>query len=91
MNVEQLAIMVATEYADANGYTDDPRAVGLVLAGMTIAAAASETVRGEILAGYLRELPVTADAIRGWARALDQAAAEEVRREVDGPDRTAPA
>lgn len=71
MTVEQAAIATATAYAEANGYDpDDRRAIGLVLAGMAIAAAASVEARKELVAGYLRELPQAEAAIRGWADRL---------------------
>jgi hypothetical protein len=82
VSVEQAAIEIATEYAAANGYErDDRTAVGLVLVGMAIGAAAGVPARKELVAGYLRQFPThVASAVFGWARRLNSAAAEEARR-----------
>jgi hypothetical protein len=76
MPVEQTAIEIATEYAMANGYAiDDRTAVGLVLAGMAIGAAAEAPARKELVAAYLRQFPThVAGAVMGWARRLSVAA-----------------
>jgi hypothetical protein len=74
--VEPAAIEAAREYAVANGYDrDDRRAVGLVLAGMAIAAASSDAALAEILVGYLAEFPGARASVEGWARAISAAAA----------------
>lgn len=76
VTVEQAAILAARAYASANGYApSDRRATGLVLAGMAIAASATPKARREIRRRYLEQLPAVADAIAGWTRWLDGAAA----------------
>lgn len=76
MTVEQEAIAIATEYAVANGYdVDDRSAVGLVLVGMAIGAAADVPTRKELVAGYIRQYPTdVAGAVFGWARRLNTGA-----------------
>jgi hypothetical protein len=56
------------------GYdVDDRTAIGLVLAGMAIAAAAGPDAQAVIVAGYLADLPLAEPSIRGWAALLDEA------------------
>lgn len=76
MNVlEQATIHAAQTYAEANGYSPDDRiAVGLVLAGMAIAASCSGEVRTAILRDYLAQNPAAVDPMRRWARFLEEAA-----------------
>jgi hypothetical protein len=73
MTVEQTAIRIATEYATANRYDVDRTAIGLVLAGMAIAAAAGPDAQAVIVAGYLADFPLAEPSIRGWAALLDEA------------------
>jgi len=76
LTVEQTAIAIATAYAEANGYdVNDRIAIGLVLAGMAIGAAAEAPARKELVAGYLRQFPLNvAGAVMGSARELNTAA-----------------
>lgn len=70
--VEARAIEVATAYAVANGYSrGDRTAIGLVLAGMAIAARCSEPIRIALVAGYDEQL--ASPKLNGWADYLDRA------------------
>jgi hypothetical protein len=76
--VEQAAIAIARRYAAANGYDPEDRtAVGLVLAGMAIAARASASAQVRIAEGYIRFWPETEQAINGWAEQLTAATRPE--------------
>lgn len=72
--LEVATIEVATSYAVANGYAPDDRtAVGLVLAGMAIAAVCGEGVRAQLLVDYFTAFPTALLTMQRWAERLESA------------------
>lgn len=72
--MEEATIQAAQAYARANGYGDDPKAIGLVLAGMGLMATMPVALIGQFLDEYLRQHPDSQVPFERWARFIQDAA-----------------
>ena len=73
--VEQRAIRCAQRYAADNGKAGDATTIGLVLAGMAVAARMRPETLALLRTGYDAEFPAEVAVQDGWARFIDGEAA----------------